>query len=295
MTSSTVDSFVRVFAPDGSVVQNDDDSFHQDSSGDARASRLLPMDGTYFVEASTSPSGPPVDTGAVPPPSFTLRARLCATTPAVSGHLNGTWDDADCDLGGGARGDVFTFPAGSTPAVATLSPPTNGCVLALLADGTQVPAGGCTSSPVDIPVLGSNVYGFIVAGADTSTRGTYTLGFSHCPASSIGFGDRRHGVLDGTNCVDPDGIRADWFLLQAPAGLVNFNLGMTGAINAGFALGALLSDLSDTSLVLGEFNEDPSNMFSVGNNLAAVLRVTGQAPADTGAYDLSIDAASLRQ
>jgi hypothetical protein len=253
------------------------------------------MDGTYFVEASTSPSGPPVDTGAVPPPSFTLRARLCTTTPAVPGHLNGMWDDADCDLGGGTRGDVFTFPAGSTPAVATLSPPTNGCVLALLADGTQVPVGGCTTAPIDIPVLGSSVYGFIVAGADTSTRGAYTLGFSRCPASVVGFGDTPHGVLDGTNCTDPDGSRADWFLLQAPAGLVNFNSGIPGRINAGFPLGALLSDLSDSSPVFGEFNEDPSTMFSVGNKLAAVLRVTGQTPADKGAYDLSIDVASLRQ
>ena len=294
MTSSTVDSFLRVFAPDGSVVENDDDSF-DDATGDARASRLLPVDGTYIVEASTSPSGPTVDPGAVPPPSFTLRARLCATTAAAPGHLSGTWDDTDCDLGGGTRGDVFTFPAGSTPAVATLSPPANGCVLALLADGTQVPVGGCTTDPIDIPVLGSSVYGFIVAGAETSTRGAYTLGFSHCPANSVGFGDTRHGMLDGTNCADPDGSPADWFVLQAPAGLVNFNSGMTGQINAAFPLGALFSDLTGSSPLLGRFNEDPSTMFSAGNNLAAVLRVTGQAPTDMGAYDLSIDTAQLRQ
>jgi hypothetical protein len=294
MTSSTVDSFLRFYAPDGSVVQNDDDSFHG-TSADARASRLLPVDGTYFVEASTSPDNPPVDTGAVPPPSFTLRARLCATTAAVPGHPSGTWDDSDCDLGAGTRGDVFTFPPGSTPAVATLSPPKNGCVLALLADGTQVPAGGCTTAPIDVPVLGSGTYGFIVAGADTSTRGAYSVGFTRCSANAVSFGDTRHGVLDGTDCADPDGIRADWFLLQGPAGLVNFNCGMTGAIDAGFPVEALLTDLSDSSPVPDRFSEEASNMFSVGNNLAAVLRVTGQAPTDRGAYDLSIDTAFLRQ
>ena len=136
---------------------------------------------------------------------------------------------------------------------------------------------------------------FPVAGADTSTRGAYTLGFTRCPASTVGFGDTRHGVLDGTNCADPDGLRADWFLLQAPAGLVNFNSGMSGQIHAGFPLGALLSDLSASSPIPAAFNEDPSNMFAVGNNLAAVLRVTGQEPTDKGAYDLSIDTASLRQ
>ena len=294
MTSSNVDSFVRVFAPDGSHVENDDDLF-QPVTSDARVSRILPMDGTYFVEVSASPNGPPVNTSAVPPPAFTLRARLCATTPALPGQVSGTWQDADCDLAAGRRGDVYTFPAGTTPAVATLSPPNNGCVLALLGDGTQVPAGGCSTDPFDIPVLGDNLRGFIVAGADTATRGAYTLGFSRCPVSTVGFGDTRHGVLDGTNCSDPDGTRADWFLIQAPAGLVQFNLGVSGEISAGFPLAAQLSDLDSTTFTTDNFSEDPSTMFSAGTNLGVVLRVTGAAPTDRGAYDLAIDTASLRQ
>jgi hypothetical protein len=294
MTSSNVDSFVRVIAPDGTHVENDDDPF-QPGTSDARVSRYLPMDGTYFVEVSAAPTGPPVDTSTVPPPAFTLSARSCATTPAVPGQVAGTWQDADCDLAGGRRGDVYTFPAGITPAVATLSPPSNGCVLALLGDGTQVPADGCSADPIDIPVLGSRVRAFIVAGAETSTRGAYTVGFSRCSVSSVGFGETRHGTLSGTNCSDPDGVRADWFLIQAPAGLVNFNFGMTGRVSAGFPLAGLLSDLMANASVTDTFTEDPSNMFLAGSNLGAILRVTGATPTDRGAYDLVVDMASLRQ
>jgi hypothetical protein len=294
MTSSDVDSFVRVYAPDGSRVDNDDDPF-QSGSLDARVSRILPMDGTYFVEISASPSAPAVNLAALPPPAFTLRARTCSTTPAAPGQISGTWQDADCDLGAGRLGDIYTFPAGETPAVATVSPPSNGCVLALLGDGSQDPVGGCRTTAFDIPLLGSAAHGFIIAGAQTSTRGAYTFGLGRCPVDTIGFGDERHGTLDGTDCAGADGIRADWFLIQAPAPLVLFNLGVTGQINARFSLGAVLSDLNSQSLVIGNFITDPRYMFSSGHNLAAVLRVTGETPADQGAYDLVIDQTVLRE
>ena len=294
MTSADVDSFVRIVAADGSVVENDDDPF-QPLTSDARASRILPADGIYVVEVSASPNGPPVDVGAGPAPAFTLRVLSCPTTPAAPGQLSGAWQDADCDLAAGRRGDVYTFPAGTTPAVATLSPPSNGCVLALLGNGAQVPDDGCTTTPIDLPVLGSNVQGFIVAGGEMSTRGAYTVGLSRCPLSTVGFGDTRHGVLDGTNCADPDGIRADWFLFQAPAGVVNFNFGASGEIATGFPLSGSLSDLVSETLVTSGFDEDPSSMFVAGSNLAFVLRVTGATPADQGAYDLVVDPASLRQ
>jgi len=294
MTSSNIDSFVRVFAPDGSHVDNDNDLF-QDVTSDARVSRILPMDGRYFVEVSASRSGPAVDLSAAPPPAFTVRAQTCSTTAAMPGSLNGTWENADCDLANGRTGDIYTFPAGTAPAVATVSPPSNGCIVALLDDGSQVPSDGCSTTPVDVPVLGTSVRGFIVAGAQTSTRGAYTVGFSRCPVTSVGFGDTYHGVLNGTNCADSDGTRADWFLIQAPAGLVNFNLGMTGSISAAFPLAAVLSDLGPSRFVTGTFSEDPSTMFSGGTNLGAVLRVTGATSANLGAYDLSIDTVSLRQ
>jgi hypothetical protein len=293
MTSSNVDSLVRVFAPDGSRVENDDDPFRK--TDDARASRILPMDGIYFVEVSASPLGPAVDVGAVPPLAFTVRARSCATTSAAPGQVSGAWQDADCDVGAGRRADVYAFPAGATPAVATVSAPANGCVLVLLGDGSQVPVGGCTAAPVDIPVLGSNVHGFIVAGAETSTRGAYTVGLSRCPVNTTGVGDTRHGTLDGTNCAAPDGIRADWFLIEAPANVVLFNLGISGRIDAPFPLGARLSDLGTGSYVTGSFNDDPDRMFSVGNNLAALLRVTGAAPTDQGTYDVFVDQPLLRE
>jgi hypothetical protein len=294
MTSTNVDSFVRLLAPDGSIVENDDDPF-QAVTADARVSRILPMDGTYFVEVSASPNGAPANVAAVPPLAFTLRARLCATSPAAPGQPSGSWEDADCDLADGRRGDIYTFPAGATPAVATVSPPSNGCIVALLGDGSQVPNDGCSTTPIDIPVLGTGVHGFIIAGGETSTRGAYTVGFSRCPASTVGFGDVRHGVINDSSCADPDGIRADWFLMQVPAGLALFNAGVTGQVAADFPLGALLSDLGGGTAIFDGFAEDPTNMFTAGNSLVAVLRVTGATPADKGAYDLSIDPAFLRQ
>ena len=92
-----------------------------------------------------------------------------------------------------------------------------------------------------------------------------------------------------------DGVHADWFLIQAPANQVLFNLGVTGQITAGFPLGAVLSDLGSAAYITGSFNEDPDNMYAVGNNLAAILRVTGETPTDRGAYDLVVDRAALRE
>jgi hypothetical protein len=295
MTSSDVDAFIRVYAPDGSVVENDDDLFQLTTTADARASRILPIDGTYFVETSASPSGT-VNIDALPPPAFALQARLCATTPAVAGNLSGSWEDTDCDFGGGGRGDVFSFPAGVPPSVVTVSPPANGCVVVLLADGTQVPSDGCSATAMDIPGLGSKVIGFIVAGEDASTRGGYSVGVSRCPITTLGFGEARHGVLNGANCSDPDGIRADWYLVQGAAGLVNFNSGMTGKFVATFPLRVLMSDLgSATPIVGGFFTEDATQMLRAGENLSVVLRVTGAAPTDRGAYDFMIDPATARQ
>jgi hypothetical protein len=111
----------------------------------------------------------------------------------------------------------------------------------------------------------------------------------------VGFGDVRHGVINDSNCADPDGIRAGWFVMQTPAGLTQFNAGVTGQITADFPLGAMLSDLGGESFIFGGFGEDPTNMFTAGTSLVAVLRVTGATPADKGAYDLSIDPAFLRQ
>ena len=294
MTSSNVDSFLRVFAPDGSVVENDDDPFQQ-STTDARASRVLPMDGTYFVEVSASPLGPVVDVGAVPPLAFTVRARSCSTTAAVPGQVSGTWQDADCDLGFGRRGDVYTFAAGTLPAVVTVSPPSNGCVLALLGNGLQVPDVGCSTAPLDVPVSDGRVHGFVIAGADTSTRGDYTAGFSRCPVDTLGFGQAKQGVLSGGSCADPEGNPAAWLLLRMPADLAFFNFSITGEISADFPFAALLSDRSGATSISGTFSEDPSRMLSFGTNVAAVLRVTGVTPADQGTYDLAVDPAFLRQ
>jgi hypothetical protein len=294
MASSDVDSFVRVFAPDGSHVGNDDDRF-QFVTSDARVSRILPVDGTYIVEVSASPVGPPVDIEAIPGPAFTVRARTCLTAVAAPGQIVGSWQDADCDLAAGRRGDVYTLPAGTTPAVVTIVPPSNGCVVALLGDGTPMPTDECSTTAIDVPVLGSAPQGFIIAGTETSTRGGYTIGTSRCAVTAVGFGATVNGALSATDCADPSGARADWFLLQAPADVVNFNFGMLGEISAGFPLAGLLSDKSGGFPVTRDFSQDPSMMFAAGTDLAAVLRVSGATAADLGAYRLVVDMASFRQ
>src|SRR5262249_20583876 len=79
VTSTTVDTFVRIYGPDGSVVENDDSQFEPLGSN-SRVNRLLPVDGTYFVEVSTSPDGGPVDITSTPVPGFTVQAKSCPTT-----------------------------------------------------------------------------------------------------------------------------------------------------------------------------------------------------------------------
>jgi hypothetical protein len=294
MASATVDSFIRLFGPDGSRVENDNDLFEPQSS-DARVNRVLPIDGTYVVEVSAAPDGSGVNPAATPPPAFTVRARTCQTTAAAPGVVNGTWQDADCDLTGGRKVDVYTLAAGATPEAVTLSPPSNGCVVALLATGVQAPLDGCSGAAIDVPVLANAVQGFMVAGEETATRGAYALGFSRCAATAIGYGEVHNGALDGTDCADADGVRADWFVIQAPASLVQFNFGLTGHLGASFPLAAVLTDQAGAAAVASVFTEDASVMFSFGSNVAAVLRVTGATASDQGTYSLTFDPASRRQ
>jgi hypothetical protein len=109
----------------------------------------------------------------------------------------------------------------------------------------------------------------------------------------VGYGDSRPGTL--SDCRDAAGAPADWFLFQAPADLVQFNIGFSGGVNAAFTLAGILTDRVSSMALASLFTEDPSAMYPLGSNLAALLKVTGATPADTGSYTLSIDPATLRQ
>jgi len=296
MASDDIDAFLRLFAPDGSVVENDDDPFDS-STTDARVNRILPADGTYFVEVSTSPNQGPLDLTTFSP-AFTVQATSCPVKPAVPGAIGGTFQDTSCDITPGRKFDVYAFDssAGPVPGVASIQPPMgNGCVVPMLAEGAQTAQGGCATGVTEIPVLSSGQYGFVVAGLDATTRGTYTAQLARCPLrDTVGYSDSRSASLTASSCPDATGVGADWYLVSAPAGLVNFNEGIEGTITADFPVGGLLTDMFSSTIVTGSFSvDDPTTMFQfggslVGGNLAVLLKVSGTPPATTGNYTLAL-------
>jgi hypothetical protein len=297
--SGDVDAFVRVFAPDGSQVANEDDQFDY-GGGNARANRILPVNGTYFVEVSTSIDGGAVDVSGSAAPRYTVRAKKCAATDAGPGRIDGTFADSDCELAPGRKFDVYTVAtgAGPPPRVASILPPSNGCVVALLAEGPQLPVDTCSNDLTEIPMLTAGAYGFIVAGTDASTRGAYRVQFANCPMNVMGYGETQNGTLAAGDCAAATGAAADWFLIRAPAGLVRFNIdSLFGRVTAGFALGAILSDALGIQVVSasGDFWDEADAMYPLGRYLGALLQVTGATPSDRGSYTVSVDWADLRE
>jgi hypothetical protein len=302
MSSEDVDAFARLFGPDGSVVEDDDDPIANGYTTDALVNRILPADGTYFIEVSTSTAG--FDTTPFfSPPAFTIHARTCPAIPASPGTNSAAFADADCKATDGTPFDVFAFTPAAAPGVASVVPPGSGCLVALLAEGAQTPDGGCNSGALDFPTLSSSgAYGFIVAANDPDLREPYTVQLAECPLSLLTFGDVRNGSLAPGDCHAADGTPADWFLVQGGADLVRFNGGVWGTLTTGFAAANVLTDMSGPfPIVGGSFTDDPTEMYSFGTgysfatHLAALLRVAGASPADQGAYSLRINPASLRQ
>ena len=298
MSSADLDAFVRVFAPDGTQVSNDNDLFDGFTSN-ARVNRILPLDGSYIIEVSSSLSQGAPDLTVSPPPAFTLQARTCATTAVAPGTVSGTFQDSDCELAPGRKYDVYTFagPLGPTPAprVASLLPPSNGCVVALLSEGPQTPASGCSRDLVDVPVVQNGKYGFIIAASDDQTRGAYTARFNSCPVTSLGYDDVQVATLMANDCAAANGAPADWFLLRAGANLVRFNDGISGRILATFPVAGTITDVLGTQHVIGAFTDDSLLMFPFKDTLASLIRISGDTPAALGSYTVQIDPAQFQQ
>jgi hypothetical protein len=293
MTSTDVDAFIRMLAPDGSVVENNDDLLASSGTTDAQVNRILPANGTYFVEVSTNGGSDTVPFFS--PPAFSVGAQTCPATTVTPGPINAAFTDADCQSTDGTPFDVFAFTPATTPRAASMLPPSNGCVVALLAEGAQTPDSGCSAGLMDFPTLSNRTYGFIIAATDPATRGPYAGALADCPLSLLTFGDGGSGSLAPSDCPAADGTPADWFLLQAAADLVRFNQGMFGAVTTSFAPANVLTDVGGSAPLAGFMSEDPTLMYSFGTDLAALLRVAGQTPADHGTYSVSIDSAWLRQ
>ncbi|MFI5365950.1 MAG: pre-peptidase C-terminal domain-containing protein [Candidatus Binatia bacterium] len=294
MSSKSVDAFVRLFAPDGSHVDNDNDLFNP-AGTDARVNRILPQTGKYFVEVSSSLGQGAVKVTGGTPASFAAAVQTCATTVATP-QINGAFQTSDCELTqNGRRYDVYTLPAGTPPRVASVLPPSNGCAVALLPEGLQTPETGCSTSLLEFPVVDAGTYGFMIAESDANTPEPYTAQLSSCPLSTIGYGAIQPGTLSAADCADAAGNRADWFLFQAPADLVQFNIAFSGALTSAFPSASVLTDEVSTIPLTSLFAEDPDAMYPLGNTLASLLKITGTTPGATGSYTLSIDPATLRQ
>lgn len=300
LTSNDVDASVRVFAPDGSQVANDNDLFDA-STTNARANRVLPVDGTYLVEVSSSVDQGAVDVTASPPPRFTLQAKSCPTQLVSPGTISGAFEDSDCQLPTGEKYDVYVFAGNGAPGlarVASILPPSNGCVVALLAGGQQTPddPSGCSTSLTEMPVLSGGTYGFIVAAKDAATRGPYGVQLTNCPVNVVGYGAVQPGTVASGDCASPTDAGADWYLIRAPADLVQFNGGVFGEVTGNFPLSTALTDTLGRVRFSGRFSDFPPDvLFPFGNDLAALIKITGATPANRGTYTLRVDSADFRQ
>ena len=307
MKSTTLDASLRIFAPDGSQVANDDDQFVPLTTN-ARANRILPQTGTYFVEVSTSLDAGGVDV-TTRPSGYTVQAKSCATTPVTSGPITGTFTDNDCQLDSGQKFDVYTYSANGapTPRALSLLPPANSCVVALMAEGCtqvssttatacgQLPEDLCSTTLLELPVVSGGTYGFMIAANDASTRGSHTAPFSSCPVNMIGFGDQRAGTLPG-GCAAADGALADWYLFRAPEPLVDFSDGsVSGQVTATFPLAGLLSDAFGGVPLTPDFSDDSGSMVPLGGDRGLLLHVNGATASNHGNYTLNINPARLRQ
>jgi hypothetical protein len=305
VSSNTVDTFVRILGNDGSRVENDTDPFSTGST-DARASRIVEPNVIYYIEVSTSLDGGAVDT--TDSPDFTLTTQTCPAKPANSATLNGTFGSSSCTLSSGQKFDVYTFTPVSIPSVASVSPPNNGCVLNLLAQGAQTPDSGCSLETSDMPLMSAGRrYGFIIAADDADVTGAYTVQFRQaCPLASASFGDVIAGTLSGTDCATADGSPAKWYLVQGPADVVQFNAPVSGTLAADFPFSGALTDIFGVVTITKGFLDDsyPPNPFfqfplapstvpppPFGGDIGFLVRITGATASDVGSYTLKVDPA----
>jgi hypothetical protein len=295
-TDPKVHPFIRILGPDRSVVENDNDLFSPDEEA-ARVNRILPVTGRYFVEVSTAVGEVAIDPVEQPP--FTVQARRCNPAGVVSGAtgglVNGALQDGDCSLEDGRRFDVVEVAAAGAARVAGLLPPPNTCVLGLLAEGLQVPDAGCRTDVVEIPMLASGTYGFMIAGGNPAIRGAYAADVRTCPLSMLSYGDEANGTLSGSSCAGADGRPNAWYYVSGPAGLVFFNDGMSGLVSGGFPIAGSVVDFLGPLGISGPFSDDPTSMYPLNGNLGALVKVTGALPTDSGAYNIFVDLAEFRQ
>ncbi len=288
---AALDPYLRLWGPDQSGSENDNDPFVPDEAA-ARVFRILPSDGIYFVEASTSPGNGTFDPQASN--AFRLRARSCATRPISPGLVSSSFGAEDCRLSDGRPYEVFTLEHdGSSPAVASFSVGDNVCLLALLPNGETIPRASCAENFLEVPLVRAGTYGLVVAN-DRNVSEPYTFLYRRCPVGQVSYADRVAGNLTSLTCMAADGVRADWFWISAPQALVQFNDGFGGLIESLFRARVGLVDGNGFTEWDRAFATDSGSMLRlVPDRLGALLRVRGSN--GNGPYVLAVDPAFKRQ
>lgn len=288
MESTSFNPNLTIVSPDGTRFTNDDDPFTPLSTT-ARVNRLVPVDGTYFLEATISPDELP-GPGAL---SYSIRPRTCATSTVTPGLINGSLTDGDCDLGDGRRYDVLTYnapaDAATAPRAASLAGPADICVRPVTLTDTPLMPVTCGSQAIDIPVARTGPVAWMIVGATPARRGAYSLDFSQCPATLVGFGSSLSGTLTASDCGDALGRAADWFVFRGNTGLVRFAEGLVGNLTSTFPAQFSVAGADGRWPLSPVFGVDPDSFYPHGTNLVTLLKLTGETPTSTGAYGLSIE------
>ena len=289
-SDGSFDPALRLWAPDGSVTENDDDPFGNNLT--ARVARVLPEDANYFVEAYASPQDGEFDPSLSA--AFRLQVRSCGTRPISPGILTGVLDAQDCAFSSGQRYEVWTFDGGQT-GVASFSASDGVCLQALLPSGQAIPAFGCATGLLEVPVVEAGVYAMIVASVLGEPPGGYAVSYRRCNiAASASYAQRLSGSLTATSCQAGDGVRADWYWLSAGENLLRFNQGIGGAVESGFRVITGVTDLNGTTERDRIFFADPETMLRAsGGRRGALLRV--RSVGASGGYVVQVDAASRRE
>lgn len=288
LESTGFDAFVTLVAPDGTRFSNDDDPFTAGST-DARVNRLASVAGTYFVEATVSPEGVSGPTAL----SFTLRPRTCSATSASTGMIDGTLSEGDCDLGDGRRYDVVTYTApvdaAALPRVASVAPSAGMCVLPLLPFAAPNHPVVCSRQAVEVPLVRTGAYAWILAGASAAQRGAYSVDFAQCATTPVTFGSALTGLLQQGDCGDALGVPADWFAFRADAGFTRFADGLQGQLAPAFPARFSLAGADGTSLLAPNFGIDLESFYSSGTELVALMKLAPDTAGAAGSYGLAID------
>lgn len=293
MTAAAFDSMLSLIGPDGTRFTNDDDPLTA-GTRHARLGRIVPLTGTYYVEATT-PIGETNAGGA----AFSLRARTCATTTAAPALVAGSLADSDCALEDGRRFDVVTYDAPAdaaiNPSVAGIVPGDGTCVLAVLPSGPTAFPLACAETPLEVPVARTGRHAWLVVGASPPARGPYSLDFARCDAELMTYGAALSGLLQATDCVDAAGRAGEWFVLREQADRVRFARGASGAVTAGFASRFSVAGADAAAVLPSRFAIDVESFYSVGGDLLTVLRLQGESIGSQGAFDLEIDVPDRRE